>query len=81
LKPRVEVEPVDIGGVTIRFTTGFHAKYISDNRIGPGTCLEIIRSGDVIPYINQIFSSPKDVVDMPSVPYHWNESGVDIIAD
>jgi NAD-dependent DNA ligase len=31
--------------------TANNAKYIYDNNIGKGTILEIIRSGDVIPYI------------------------------
>ena len=34
LKPRVQFEPVTIGGVTITFATGFNAKFIKDNNIG-----------------------------------------------
>ena len=36
LKPRVEIQPVKLQGVTITFTTGFNAKFIVDNSIGPG---------------------------------------------
>ena len=51
LKPRVRIEPVKIGGVTIEYTTGFNANYIETNRIGIGAVIQLIRSGDVIPYI------------------------------
>lgn len=51
LKPRVRIEPVDLVGVTIQHATGFNAKFIKDNQIGPGAKIRITRSGDVIPYI------------------------------
>lgn len=51
LKPRVRIEPVDLVGVTIQHATGFNAKFIKDNQIGPGAKIKITRSGDVIPYI------------------------------
>jgi DNA ligase (NAD+) len=77
LKPRIEIEPVDLGGTTISFLTGFNAKYIDDNNIGPSTVLEITRSGDVIPHITRIVSST--TASMPAMNYIWNETGVDII--
>jgi DNA ligase (NAD+) len=51
LKPRVQVEPVDICGVTIQYATAFNAKFILDNKIGPGAQILLTRSGDVIPLI------------------------------
>lgn len=51
LKPRVRIEPVDLVGVTITHATGFNAKFIRDNMIGPGAKVKITRSGDVIPFI------------------------------
>ena len=77
LKPRVRVEPVNIGGVKIQYTTGFNGKFIKDNGIGPGAIIQIIRSGDVIPYIKSVVNpvEPK----MPEVDYVWNDSGVDIV--
>jgi NAD-dependent DNA ligase len=78
LKPVVIVDPVDISGVTITRTTGFNAKYIKDNKIGPGTLIEITRSGDVIPFIVSIVSST--YADMPNnIDYTWNSTGVDIV--
>jgi len=77
LKPRVRIEPVKIGGVTIQYITGNNAKYIRDNQIGIGSVVELIRSGDVIPKITRVIvkaTSPK----LPTEQYTWTETGVDI---
>ena len=80
LKPRIEIEPVQIGCVTITYTTGFNAKYIMDNNIGPGTVISLVRSGDVIPHIVEINQS-SDEPQMPDIPYKWNKTNVDIIIE
>jgi DNA ligase (NAD+) len=54
LKPRVEIKPVDLVGVTVTYATGFHAWFIYSNHIGPGAKIRITRSGDVIPFITQV---------------------------
>lgn len=54
LKPRVEIEPVELVGVTVTFATGFNAKFIYENKVGPGAKVRITRSGDVIPYITDV---------------------------
>ncbi len=56
LKPRIEIEPVDLTGVTIRFASGFNAAFIRDNGIGPGAIVKITRAGDVIPTILETIS-------------------------
>jgi len=33
LKPRVRIEPIKLGGVTIEYATGFNGKFIKDNKI------------------------------------------------
>jgi DNA ligase (NAD+) len=80
LKPRIRIEPINIGGVKIEYATGFNGKFIESNKIGIGAVIEIIRSGDVIPYIKSI-TTEAEKAKMPDVPYHWNETGVDIILD
>ena len=77
LKPRVEIEPVQLGGVTITWTTGFNAKFILEKSIGIDAVIEITRSGDVIPYIVSVVKKAKEP-DMPKISYTWNETGVDI---
>lgn len=81
LKPRVRIEPVVLSGVTIEYATGFNAKFIEDNRIGVGAVIQVIRSGDVIPFIKSV-SVPAEITKMPTdVAYTWNETHVDIIVD
>lgn len=80
LKPRVRIEPIKLRGVTIEYVTGFNAKFIRDNRIGPGTLLIIVRSGDVIPHILEVVV-PSEEPMMPDVAFTWNSSGVDIVVD
>jgi DNA ligase (NAD+) len=80
LKPRVRITPVSIGGVTITYTTGFNAKYITDNNIGTGAIIKVTRSGDVIPYIVEVVK-PAAQPDMPEVSYTWNDTGVDIYTE
>ena len=80
LKPRVQIEPIILGGVKIEYATGFNAAFIKDNNIGIGTTIELIRSGDVIPYIKSI-TVPSVQPKMPSIPYIWNETHVDIMLE
>lgn len=54
LKPRVKIKPIELVGVTITYATGFNAKFIFENMIGPGAKVEITRSGDVIPFIQKV---------------------------
>ena len=79
LKPRVRVEPLNLGGVCIEYATGFNAKFIQDNLIGVGSLVELIRSGDVIPHIRRVISGGINGAKMPDCSYEWNETGVDIL--
>lgn len=82
LAPRIEYEPVVIKGDTHKYTTGFNLKYIVDNKINRGTQLQIIKSGDVIPYIYKILI-PSNEPLMPSteMKWHWNDTRVDAVLD
>jgi len=80
LKPRVRIEPVRLGGVTIEYATGFNGKFIEDNKIGIGAVIQLIRSGDVIPYIKSI-TIPATKAKMPDVPYKWTSTHVDIMLE
>ena len=80
LKPRIQVEPILLGGVSIEYATGFNAKFINDNKIGIGSLITITRSGDVIPHIVSVVV-PADKSLMPKDDYKWNDTCVDIILD
>lgn len=77
LKPIVKFDEIQLNGVKIKKATGFNADYIVKNKIGIGSKIKIIRSGDVIPYIKEIITFTKPL--LPSVPYKWK--GKDIILD
>jgi DNA ligase (NAD+) len=80
LKPRVQIEPISLGGVNIEYATGFNAKFIVDNKIGVGSIIKLIRSGDVIPHIASVIQ-PAVAPLLPAVPFIWNETGVDIMIE
>jgi len=80
LKPRVRIEPIQLGGVKIEYATGFNGNYIETNKIGIGALIQIIRSGDVIPHIKSV-TTPAEKAKMPTEPYHWTDTHVDIILD
>jgi len=71
LIPRIRFEKLDLGSM-VEYCTGFSAKYIFNNCLGPGSKIRVILSGDVIPYIVEIISStyPK----MPNVGYRWTDN-------
>jgi NAD-dependent DNA ligase len=80
LKPRVQIEPIQLGGVKIEFATGFNGAFIEQNKIGLGALIQIIRSGDVIPHIRSV-TTPAEEAKMPSVPYKWNDTHVDVMLE
>ena len=80
LKPRVRIEPIHLGGVNIEYATGFNGKFIEENKIGIGAVIMMVRSGDVIPYIQSV-SVPAEKPKMPSVPYIWNKTHVDVLLE
>lgn len=75
LKPRVQIEPVCIGGVTIEYATGFNAAFIRDRGVGEGARIRIARSGDVIPHILEVVEAVEPM--MPSTTFRWSRTGVD----
>ena len=83
-KPVVQIEPVELGGVTISNVTGINAKFINENSIGSGSVVTIIRSGDVIPKITNVVLASLGSV-LPSTcascagALHWNENEIDLM--
>lgn len=50
-KPRIIIEPVEIDGVEIESITGDNMRAIEEYKVGPGSKVTVVRSGDVIPHI------------------------------
>ena len=80
LKPRVQIEPINLGGVRIEYATGFNGAFINDNKVGIGAVIELIRSGDVIPHIRKV-TVPAEQAKMPLVPFKWNETHIDVLLE
>lgn len=78
LYPTVHIEPVDIDGTTCSKATGKNAKFIVSNNIGIGAIVKIKKGGDVIPDIIEIVKPAKEPT-MPTIPYKWNNTQVNII--
>lgn len=75
LKPRVKVKPVNLVGVTITYATGHNYKNIFSKKIGIGSKIIIKRSGDVIPYIQEVIEQ-SDNIPLPqcSFDYDYNDN-------
>ena len=83
LKPLIYFPAVTLAGASIQKATGFNAQFIEQNKIGPGSRLIIIRSGDVIPHIHKILSpsasGAASLPDQAKTPWVWNETHVDAV--
>ena len=80
LKPRIQIEPVVLGGAKIEYATAFNAAFVEDNKLGIGAVVTLVRSGDVIPHIMNVVE-PAEKAKMPDVAYKWNDTHVDIIME
>jgi NAD-dependent DNA ligase len=82
MKPIVQFNPVKLNGVIIKQATGFNADFIEKNKIGIGSIIKIQRSGEVIPHIIAIIKEADNGIPMmPSIPFKWNKTHIDIIAE
>ena len=75
----LEVEPTDIQGVTVsRVGAGINWKIMQEQGMGIGAEIGIVRSGDVIPYVEEVYT-PSDNFDIgycPSCGHPVVEEGV-----
>jgi DNA ligase (NAD+) len=77
LKPRINYNPVYLDGGNLTWCSGFNAKFIKDNNIGPGTRILITRSGSINPYIVEIIEPTE--ASFPNCKYTWNSTNMDIM--
>ena len=57
--PRILLEPVQLSGTTVQACAGYNAQYIRDNDLGPGSVVEVRKSGEIIPQVINIIQSTK----------------------
>ncbi len=90
LKPRINIPPTKLSGVTVKFATGHNAFFIEHGYrkkdegkglpvrpIGPGATIQIIRSGEVIPHVMKVVKGVARP-QMPKQSYKYGRTGVDI---
>ena len=78
INPTLIVEPIQVGGVTINRAPAHNAKFIVDNKLGPGAEILLIRSGDVIPYVKKVIKGTKPSLPPATPKWTWNTTNVDI---
>lgn len=79
LVPRIHFEKVRLSQADLEYTTGFNAKFIIDNGIGPGAIITVVRSGDVIPYVLDVVKPAKKNALPTDYDYEWDKKKVNFI--
>jgi NAD-dependent DNA ligase len=74
LIPRIQFEPVTIGGAVIQYCTGHNARAILTGGVGPGAMICIRRSGDVIPTLESVVTPAVGGAVMPAGVWDGNEA-------
>jgi NAD-dependent DNA ligase len=59
--PRIQIEPVTIGGSRIEFLTGHNARFVLTHEIGKGAKIVVRKSGDVIPTLDSVIVKGKRI--------------------
>lgn len=75
LIPRIQIEPVQIGGATIQWLSGHNAKAIKDGSIGLGARIVVRRSGDVIPTLDAVLETAGVAALPPGEGTRWEWDG------
>lgn len=83
VKPVVLVEPKEIDGTTVSRVTGYNAQWLLDSGIGEGASVGIIKSGEIIPKIVEVYQTAPVVFlgECPSCGTSLNMTGVDLCCD
>ena len=90
LKPVVNMDAVDTGDCTMENPTGYNAKYIFENSIGPDARIAVTRSGGIIPKILNVMEEATTETMMEQrdsllycpdcgQPTKWNDTKVELI--
>lgn len=70
--PVVKLDSVELSGAVISRVSGNNYKSIIDNKLGIGAEVEIVRSGEVIPYILRVVK-PSEDFNNPKICEHCGE--------
>jgi DNA ligase (NAD+) len=59
IKPVILIEPTEILGANVSRVSGFNYEHIKNSKIGKNSIVGVVRSGDVIPYVTEVFEESK----------------------
>lgn len=78
LIPRINFETVKLSGTSVSWCAGNNAKYIEDNGIGEGAVIEVLKSGEIIPYLEKVHQTvaPSIPSNCPCCSTHLIRKGV-----
>lgn len=68
LTPVAIFDPVQIAGTTVTNATCHNQKYLTDNKIGPGAVVKIIKSGEIIPKVESVVTPAPETYEIKSCP-------------
>jgi len=85
LKPVIHYEPITLSGAELQKASGYNARFIINNNIGPGAKILLTRSGDVIPRVLSVITPSPAGPTYPDInihgSYHWNDNQVELVLD
>ena len=64
--PVVLLNPVQLGGTTVKRASGYNAGFLRDNGIGVGAIVSAEKSGDIIPEIVKVIDETPETFVLPS---------------
>lgn len=65
--PVLSLEPTDIDGSTVSKVTAFNKKFIENNKITSECKIDLVKSGEIIPHIVNVYPVENAEVKLPSV--------------
>ena len=83
LKPTVKFDKIELCGTNVEAATGNNANFIEKNKIGIGSVVKIIKSGEIIPKIVEVIKiSDSGIGELPiDISYKWNATHKEIYVD
>ena len=85
LKPVVHYDTVKLSGADLQRASGYNARFIVANNIGPGAKILLTRSGDVIPKILSVITPSPSGPQYPDPAVHgtytWNANQVEFVLE
>lgn len=78
IKPVIILDkPVKLSGAMVTRVTGNNARFIHDQKIGPGAKLTVVRSGDTIPKVESVVKGSEP--NLPDTAHEWNTGKTDYV--